>query len=502
MVDRLKFPHNSSMGIEINQTTFLERDYKAFRKALEKNLADLDQLLQQPGFGAGPASLGTELEMYIVDVNGNPLHANQELLDATNDPQLTLELNRYNLEYNSLPRELSASAFEATEHEIFNKLVDLRACAARIDGRIVAIGILPTLRETDFGAHCITDRKRYHALVKQLLTRRGGDFRIDINGADPLQLEIPDITLEGANTSFQVHYRVDPEHFADTFNALQLMTPLALAIGANSPTLLGHKLWHETRIPLFKQSIDTRNIDRRSWNKPARVSFGQGWVRDSALELFTEVVRIYPPLLPICQDESEAFGGGAPSLSELRLHQSTVWPWNRPVYDPVNGGHLRIEMRSLPAGPTPSDMVANAAFLIGLAEGIRPQLRQMLPAIPFGIAEYNFYRAAEHGLKAKLVWPQSGQSGYREQSVCDVIEKNLPLAAEGLARIGVGQSEIDLYLGVISERLALRRTGASWQLARLAALEQRKPQREALHSMLEEFMSLSEDNIPVAQWPL
>lgn len=490
------------MGIEIEQTTFGERDYKAFRTALEKNLADLNKLLQQPGFGVGPASLGAELEMYIVDAHGYPLHANQELLDATNDPQLTLELNRYNLEYNSLPRELSASAFEATENEIVGKLVDLRECAAHIDGRIVAIGILPTLRATDFGIHCITDRKRYHALVKQLLARREGDFRIDINGADPLKLEIPDITLEGANTSFQVHYRVTPEHFADTFNALQLMTPLALAIGANSPTLFGHTLWQETRIPLFKQSIDTRNIDRRSWNNPARVSFGQGWVRDSALELFTEVVRIFPPLLPICENEREALAGGAPSLSELRLHQSTVWSWNRPVYDPINGGHLRIEMRSLPAGPTPRDMVANAALLIGLAEGIRPRLHKMLPAIPFGIAEYNFYRAAEHGLEAQLVWPHPGQSGYREQSVCDVIQQNLPLAAEGLARIGVAKSEIDLYLNVISGRLTKRRTGASWQLARLAALEQRQPRREALHNMLEEFMSLSEDNIPVAQWPL
>jgi gamma-glutamyl:cysteine ligase YbdK (ATP-grasp superfamily) len=490
------------VGIEINKTTFSEPDYTAFREALEHNLADLEQLLGQPGFGVGPASLGAELELYIVDVNGNPLHANQELLSAADDPQLTLELNRYNLEYNLLPRELSTSAFEATENEILNKLADLRKYAARIDGRIVATGILPTLQRTDFGSHCITNRKRYHALIKQLLTRRGGDFRIDINGENPLQLNMSDITLEGANTSFQVHYRVDPQHFADTFNALQLMTPLALAIGANSPTLFGHKLWHETRIPLFKQSIDTRNIDPRSWKNPARVCFGQGWVRESALELFTEVVRIYPPLLPICEDKHEIFAGYAPSLSELRLHQSTVWSWNRPVYDPVDGGHLRIEMRSLPAGPTPCDMVANAAFLIGLAEGIKPQLRQMLAAIPFGIAEYNFYRAAEHGLQAQLVWPQSGQSGYREQSVCDVIEQNLPLAAEGLARIGVGQGEIDHYLNVISERLTQRRTGASWQLTRLAALEQRKPLREALHSMLEEFMMLSENNIPVAQWPL
>ncbi|MCB2069375.1 MAG: hypothetical protein KDF67_06925, partial [Ottowia sp.] len=172
--------------------------------------------------------------------------------------------------------------------------------AATHGGRIVPIGILPTLRQTDFGPHCITDRRRYHALVQQLIKRRGDRFRIDINGQDPLKLDMADITLEGANTSFQVHYRVEPGAYADTFNAFQLMTPLALAIGANSPTLFGHRLWHETRIPLFKQSIDTRHVDRFSWNEPARVNFGQGWVRRGAQELFREVARIYPPLLPIC----------------------------------------------------------------------------------------------------------------------------------------------------------------------------------------------------------
>ncbi len=489
------------MGIEIEQTTFTQDEYSAFRAALESNLAELGALLDTPDFAVGPGSLGAELEMYIVDAGGYPLHANQEIQAALADPQLTLELNRYNLEFNLSPYLLTAQPFTATEQEILRKLEALRAVAARFNGRIVPIGILPTLRASDFGPHCITDRKRYHALVAQLLKRRGGKFRIDIHGEDPLQLDMEDITLEGANTSFQVHYRVNPRDFADTFNAVQVMTPLAVAIGANSPTLFGHNLWHETRVPLFKQSIDTRKVDRYGWNEPPRVNYGQGWVRGSALELFTEVVRIYPPLLPVCA-ATDAAGEGAPPLSELRLHQGTVWLWNRPVYDDVGGGQLRIEMRALPAGPTPRDMVANAAFLIGLAEGIRPHVRDMLPAIPFGIAEYNFYRAAQYGLDAQLVWPVHGQSGYREQSVCAVIERNLPLAAEGLARIGIGRDEIELYLGEIERRLARRRTGASWQRARLAALQQKMSREEALHAMLEEFMTFSAANLPVAEWQL
>ena len=493
------------MGIEIDQTTFKDSDFSDFSSALEENLATLRDLLETPGFGQGNASLGAELEMYIIDQHGRPLHANHEIADAAQDPQLTLELNRYNLEYNLSPYQISESAFAATEREIETKLAKLRAVAGGLGGRIVPIGILPTLLKSDFGPHCITDRKRFHALVQQLLARRGGNFSIDIDGVSPLQLEMSDITLEGANTSFQIHYRVAVEKFAGTFNAIQLMTPLALAVGANSPTLFGHRLWQETRIPLFKQSIDTRIIDRYSWNQPPRVSFGQGWVREGAAELFAEVVRLYPPLLPVCSTAADSAGAGgatAPSLAELRLHQSTVWLWNRPIYDDADGGHLRIEMRALPAGPTSVDMVANAALLIGLAEGVQQELEQLIPAIPFAIAEYNFYRAAQFGLDARLVWPSAQQSGFSERPVVEILEELLPMAARGLDSIGVSSSETQHYLDVIRARVQRRRNGASWQLGKLDALQRSRPSAVAQHEMLEAFYALSVTNAPVSEWSL
>jgi hypothetical protein len=211
-----------------------------------------------------------------------------------NDPQLTLELNKYNLEYNLSPRLLEDEACWVRS---------ARSCtssrpvgAGRESGcAIVPIGILPTLRMLDFGEHCITDRQRYHALVSQLMRWRGSDFHIDINGAEPLQLAAANITLEGANTSFQVHMRVDPADYAATFNAVQLVTPLVWQSAPTAPGLFGHQLWDETRVPLFKQSIDTRHTDRYRWNEPARVCFGHGWVRQGALELFEQTVRLYPP---------------------------------------------------------------------------------------------------------------------------------------------------------------------------------------------------------------
>lgn len=493
------------MGLDIEKVDFDDTDRHQFRVALEENLSALAQQLERPGFGAGPRSLGAELEMYIIDADGRPLPINDQVLAAARDSQLTLELNRYNLEYNLSPQGIAKEAFIATENEILRKLEHVRGVASEFGGTVVPIGILPTLEQADFGAQLITDRKRYHALVRQLLLRRGGPFNIDIDGDDPLQLAMSDITLEGANTSFQVHYRVAPEDYVATFNAIQLVTPLALALAVNSPTLFGHRLWQETRIPLFKQAIDTREVDRYGWNQPARVNFGHGWVRDSAFELFCEAVRLYPPLLPVCAERAEQaspLAGTAPPLSELRLHQSTVWLWNRPVYDDADGGHLRIEMRALPAGPTAVDMVANAAFLIGLAEGLRPQIDALLSSTPFRIAEYNFYRAAQRGLSADILWPQAGQAGYSERNVAKLVGQLLPLAAEGLASIGVGSAEADRYLSVVEARVSHQQTGASWQLQQIEPHmgAGKEKAASACRSMLQAYLEQSIENVPVARW--
>jgi hypothetical protein len=204
-------------------------------------------------------------------------------------------------------------------------------------GRCALIGILPTLEAADLDPGMMTDEARYRSLSSGLRRLRRDPFRIRISGQDPLELVSEDIGVEGANTSFQVHLRVAPADFTRTYNAVRLATAPVLAVSGSSPTFLGHRLWEETRIALYKQSIDDRHGGgpRR---RATRTTLGTGWLRDGPLALFAEGVR---------------------------LHQGTVWPWNRAIYDPAAGGHLRIEMRALPAGPTVIDMLANAAFLIG-----------------------------------------------------------------------------------------------------------------------------------------
>jgi hypothetical protein len=348
----------------------------------------------------------------------------------------------------------------------------------------------------------MTKLPRFEALTKELTDIRGGPFSIAIEGEEKLQLTMDDVTLEGANTSFQVHLRVPANEFADFYNAVQLITPLVVAMAANSPTLFGHRLWQETRIPLFKQSIDCRPED--SLNPiPARVNFGNNWIRESAFELFAESALLYQPILPDFSDEDSvaiARNGDTPSLYEMRLHQGSIWLWNRPVYDPEGAGHLRIELRAFPAGPSITDMLANAALAIGLAKLMQPTIRKLLPAIPFTYCIANFYRAAQKGLRAELIWPSLKQNQPEYKNVTEILQTLLPHVSENLASMGFIESDYKPLLEVIEERLATRKTGAQWQLNKVEELRKDMHKREALVEMFKQYQQNSAANRPVAQW--
>lgn len=490
------------MGLEIENIDFSAADFEQFSAKLSDNLAALKQVLSRPDFGEGDLSFGAELELYIVNRDGEPLQKNQEVIALLDDPQLTLELNRYNLEYNFNPVLIKDGCFAATQKEALAAIAKINACLSQWDGRVVPVGILPTLQQSDTGYHAMTPLRRYQALTKELTELRGGPFTIAIEGEDTLQLAMDDVTLEGANTSFQVHLRVPPKEYADFYNALQLVTPLVVAMSANSPTLFGHRLWHETRIPLFKQSIDCRPKDGMH-PIPARVNFGNNWIRSSAYELFAESALLYRPILPICHEEdslSVVRAGGTPRLHELRLHQGSIWQWNRPVYDPVDGGHLRIELRAFPAGPSIVDMLANAALAIGLAKSLQSSIKELLPAIPFAYCNANFYRAAQKGMDAELFWPSTRQSQPEYFSVPSILKTLLPKLPDSLAAMGFLKEDFSGLLEVIAERLETRQTGAQWQLNKLRELGKDMHRREALLAMLHLYQANSDANIPVAQW--
>lgn len=491
------------MGKGIDQETFEQLDYARFQQRLGQCLSTLGRLLQRPGFGVGPVTLGAELELFLVDDAARPHLQSQAVRAAVADPRVNLELDRFNLELNASPTLLAGRPFAALGQELRGLLGRVGDAARASGGRVALVGILPTLRRGDLHPGVMSDVPRYRALDSGLRRLRYDPFHLRIAGADPLELASDDVALEGAATSFQVHLRVDPAAFTRTYNAVQAATAPVLAVAGNAPTLLGHRLWEETRIALCKQSLDER--DRRGPRRRlARVGLGTGWLRGGALELFGEGVRLHQPLLPVPGDHDPSDGGGdqwrAPPLEELRLHQGTVWRWNRAVYDPALGGHLRIEMRALPAGPTVTDMLANAALLVGLTRWLAEQDPSWTYALSFERAEHSFYRAAQHGLAAELSWPVGQGSRVHALPAAELVPRLLPAARQGLVGAGVAAAEADHLLGVVAARVATGQTGAVWQRRTLAALEPRLGRERALAAMLQRYLESAATDQPVHTW--
>jgi hypothetical protein len=427
------------------------------------------------------------------------------VLGETSQAGVTLEVDRFNLECGTRPVRLDGRPFAALGDELGNVLRDLRQAAGVHGGRLVAIGILPTLEERDLQPDVLTQTHRYRALSSGLKRLRQAPFEIRIDGADSLTIACDDVTFEGANTSWQVHLRVPPAEFARTYNAAQIAAGPVLAVAGNSPLFLGRRLWQETRIALYRQSVDERFAAGADDWRPARVSFGHGWVRGGALELFAESVTMHAPLLaPLGPEEPRAARerGVVPELRELCLHHGTVWRWNRAVYDATCGGHLRIEMRSLPAGPTLVDMLANTAFLLGLTLALAPEAERLTTAVTFGQARRNFYAAARDGLDAEMLWPTADPPSPRPVPVASLVRDLIEPARRGLVQAGVETEEADRLLGVIAERNERRMTGARWQLAALAALEPGRSRREALAAMLERYLDHAQSGEPVHRWPI
>lgn len=491
------------MGLEVAKEDFSQEEYEAYSTRLYECLEALKALLAKPRFGQVPLQIGGELENYIVDNHGNVQPLNTELIEKSGDPKYTIELNRFNLEVNYHPTALNASAFSNLHSEMLQSHNHLQTLADEYNATIVPTGILPTLRRKHVTPKYMTESVRYRALSKHLREMRGENFVVDIGGDESIRLTSDNVALEGANTSFQFHLMVKPEEFSKVFNATQLTTSLLVAISANSPILLGKSLWDETRIALFKQSIDSRARNNLDWKQPARVTFGQGWNREGPWEMFASSVSLFPPIFAINSEQdpvATVTNNKVPKLQELALHMGTTWPWNRPVYCAEGNGHIRIEMRALPAGPSFIDMIANAAFASGIVMGLRSRIDDIVAMMPFRFAEFNFYRAAQDGLDASIIWPHAKKHQLGEMPITDVISALLPVAELGLIELGIEPKEIKKYLDVIENRLINKTTGARWQKQQIRNLESKMNRDEACHEMFKRYVENFKSGAPVHEW--
>ena len=490
------------MGDAVAEQRFSPADRARYREKVRRCLDVLARMLAEGRFEDRVRRVGLELELALIDEAGDPALVNTRVLEAIGRPDFQAELGQFTVEVNVEPEPVDGPVLARIEDQLRARLNRAEGLARSEGARLVAVGILPTLTPGQLTRESITPNPRFHLLDEQIVAARGETIRIRIDGTEPLAVDADTIAYEAACTSLQLHLQVTPEQFPSHWNAAQAIAGVQLAVGANSPYLTGHRLWDETRIALFAQATDTRAAELVAQGVRPRVWFGQNWV-SSVLELFEENVRYFPALLPVIGQEDPIAvvdAGGVPRLSELRLHNGTVYRWNRPVYDTAGGrAHLRVENRVLPAGPSVADIMANAAFYYGLVAALAGDEDPVWSRMPFQTAEENFHAAARHGLDAPLTWPGLGELPARRL----IADHLLGLADQGLAAWGVDAGDRDRLLGIIAGRCTTGRTGAAWQTALVARLQHRGLDRAAaLREMTRRYAAHVRANEPVHTWPL
>ncbi|MGZ8185341.1 MAG: glutamate--cysteine ligase [Methylobacter sp.] len=443
------------MGQEISLSKFDTDDFIRFHQKLEQETILLNRLIEQKACSHRKPVAGFELEAWLVDNNMRPAPINEHYLATLNDPMASAELAKFNIELNSNPVPLTGDVLGCLQRQLQTTWQNAYQHAESLDSKIVMIGILPTLKQEDLNLGNMSDMNRYRALNEQILHSRGKPIHIDINGAEHLRLDHYDVMLESATTSFQLHVQLPLEIAHHFYNASIIASAPMVALCANAPFLFGKELWHESRIPLFEQAIETGGYEGAAQGPLKRVSFGSGYARNSIIECFQENLEHFPVLLPEDHDSAvEAF-------AHLRLHNGTIWRWNRPLvgFDEDGTPHIRVEHRTPAAGPTVIDAIANAAFYYGLAQNICTEILARGCPLPFAQAKDNFYQAAHSGLDCNIIWIDGNR--HRLQ---DLLKSELlPRAISGLKSLGVSLAEIDDYLGLIRQRTTNKQNGSYWQ---------------------------------------
>jgi len=485
--------------LEIHANLRDEEGRRRFARALLDDLTALERMIAAGAFEVGVRRIGAEQELFLIDDSGRAVDVAQAVLAKLSDPCFTTELGQFNLEFNLPPDRFGPGFLERLEASLRTAISQVRAAARAEGADVLLVGVLPSLTLPDLGDERITQKARYVELNRAIMELAGGSVRTLISGIDDLQIEHSNVLLEACNTSFQIHWQTTPAKFAAEYNLAQVIAAPVLAAAANSPLLLQHRLWHETRIALFQQSLDFRSTSGRRRDTWQRVSFGGGWV-DSVLDLYQEQVARYGLLVTTENEELSTTvlaRGETPRLTALSLHNGTVYQWNRACYGITEGKpHLRIEHRPLPAGPTVLDEVANAALFFGLMSGLGARLGDVRNAFRFGDVKTNFQAAARYGLKASLHWT----GGRVLPATALLLEELIPVAREGLAEAGVGASERDRYLDIIEDRVRTGRTGAQWQLDAFEHLEQAKSRVVRTELLVRAMSERERSGAPVHQW--
>lgn len=474
----------------------------AFTRALLKDVRALELILEAGGIETGIHRVGAEQELILVDDRRRVAPVGMEVLHALDDPRFTTELARFNVEINVPPVEVGPSFLGNLERKLDGLVGRVQEAAREYGADVVLTGILPCLNQRDLSLENMTPDDRYRHLNDATMALAEGRMLLHVIGTDELRVEHDSVMLEACNTSYQVHLQVEPDEFKRFYNAAQLVTAPLLAVSANSPFLFGKRLWAETRIAVFRQSIDTRAASPSLRELTPRVRFGDAWVEQGVVELFEEDIVRFKTMMTKEPEEDPLEvldAGGVPELDCLQLHNSTIYRWNRPCYGVTDGmPHLRIECRVLPAGPTVGDEVANSAFWLGMMVGAADHYEDLTSRLEFGDVKANFLAAARRGLNTGFTWVDH-QSVSAPKLIRDTL---LPMAATGLEKLGVDPEEAERYLTIIDRRVAEDMTGTRWLEKSALAMRDGASRPERCAALTSAMISRQQSGLPVHEWRL
>ncbi len=490
------------MGEERVKLAKTNEDVQRFMKYVLKDARALEKMLEDEWFETDIIRIGAEQELCLIDEYGKAMPNAMEVMDALGDGNYTTEIAKFNVEVNLDPLEFKDNCLSQLEENLQNEVAYVRGKVRELGGDILLTGILPTIRKSDVAIENLTPLPRYKALCDAIDNMRGKEYEIRIQGMDELLMKFDTPLLEGCNTGYQVHLQVKPDEFVSKYNVAQAITAPVLASAVNSPVLLGKRLWAETRIALFHQSVDTRGVGDHLRESTPRVTFGTDWLKGSILDIYKEDISRYRVLLSsnIEEDVEQMLKDGIPpKLMALNVHNGTVYRWNRPCYGVGNGKpHLRIENRILPSGPTVVDEIANTAFWLGLMNGMEDAYPDITKVLDFDDARMNFFAASKMGLDTKFIWTDDKKVTARDL----ITEELLPIARSGLEKANIQNSDIDTYLSVIEDRVESAQTGAYWVVKSYGKLAKENNKEQALSTITASMVKNQKKGEPVHKWGL
>jgi len=473
------------MGSEISHREFTKKDFEAFQKALSDEHDYVKALFDKGStIFSDKYRIGYELEACILDAANLPDPINKKILDTVGSPLFTNELAKYDLEINGNVFSLNGEAPENLNKDLVSLWEQGQKTAQKFDAKLGLFGVLPSLKLEHFNkALYQSDMHRYTLVSQRIRELRHESVKILFHGEDEVSLQKNDVMLEALGTSLQIHFQVPFDEAVDYYHAALLASVVLVGFGANSSLVLGKRAWHESRIAIFEQSVDTRNKQQRAYGAEKRVHFAHGYI-NSWLDLFKQN-KMFKIIFADVKDKPLS------DLHHFNLHNGTIWRWVRPILDKDKKGKhtLRLELRVLPSGPTLVDTQVNIWFFIGLIQGlVRSKID--LKKIPFEALKDDFYSVAKSGLETEFHEPEHALKVSLKEWI---LNEGLRFTKTGLDSLGIDHA--DAHLNMIKERTSNGQNGASWQLEHFKKYK-------SIPKLMEDYMQNSEQNIPVHRWSL